>query len=241
MQARTRTRLTEIGLRSYVVTTNGDETIKQLCATATELCHQTAWLLKYQSEDTSEGDSDSEANSSGDDADGRGICDFVRSIKTYIDCLIDLGMALACPALESKVEDKPSQVVLGQRLAHDYHTELITAKYPQANTHLLQSLGKISWERYLRMQRERDANASKNQAVISSNKSHSEFQDSGLGTTLPPVQSSYAESTVSFMTSVADGKRVQIPPLTAEAKDGKSFECNACGLHIVVTNNRAWR
>ncbi|KAF3033694.1 hypothetical protein E8E12_004226 [Didymella heteroderae] len=133
------------------------------------------------------------------------MSDLVRSIKTYVSCLMDLGLALASPALEPEVDDKPCQIILGQRLAHDYYSDLITAKFPQADTHLLQSLGKINWERYLRMQRERDANAHKEQSAISSNKSRSEFQDSGLGTSVPPVQSSYAESTVSFMTSVADG------------------------------------
>jgi hypothetical protein len=216
---------------------------EQLYGTATELCHQTEWALKDEHDDTSDSDSDSDSESISldDSTDNRAMSDFVRSIKTYISCLTDLGSALVCPALEPEVDDKPSQVILGQRLAHDYHTDLITAKYPQADMHLLQSLGKISWDRYLRMQRERDANAHKEQSVIPSNKSCSEFQDSGLGTSLPPAQSSYAESTVSFMTSVAGGKRVQIPPLTAEAKDGKSFECHACGLRIVVTNNRDWR
>jgi hypothetical protein len=107
---------------------------------------------------------------------------------------------------------------------------------------LLQCLGRTSWDRYLRMQRERDSNAH----IISiqdgkSCFSKSEFQDSGIGTSLPHGVSTYAETIISFATSISGGKRVDIPPLPPGAKKGMPFECNACGNSIKATNNRDWR
>jgi hypothetical protein len=97
------------------------------------------------------------------------------------------------------------------------------------------------------MQQEREENAKANatmKAPVSAAKSLaaiSEFQDSGLGTSLPSAPTRYAETVISFMTSIAGGKRVQIPSLPAEAKTGARFECHACGRHIRATNNRDWR
>jgi hypothetical protein len=107
---------------------------------------------------------------------------------------------------------------------------------------LLQCLGKTSWDRYLRMQRERDSNAH----IISiqdgkSCFSRSEFQDSGIGKSLPHGASTYAETIISFATSISGGQRVDIPPLPPGAKKGVPFECNACGNSIKATNNRDWR
>jgi hypothetical protein len=189
--------------------------------------------------DSDDSDSDSDPDSCDDDEDRSTFQDMVQSIKTYTACLVDLGTALDCPALEPEIDDGPTQVVSGQRSAHDYYTDLVQAKFPQAELTLLQNLGSISWKRYLRMQQERDANAHTVHVTVSSTKSSSEFQDSGLGSSIPATR--YAESTVSFMTSVAGGKRVQIPRLTTEAKGGAPFECNACGMRIRMMNNRDWR
>jgi len=172
----------------------------------------------------------------------------------HIDCLVDLSDALEHPAEDPQQhKDEPSVLRVKQRAAHDYHADLILAKFPKAHIELAECLGKISWDRYQRMQQEREINA---KAVVASsvqeqelqgcgNKSHvadSEFQDSGLGTSLPSAPPTrYAETMISYMTSVAEGKRVQIPSLSAEARSGQKFECNACGKLIRAQNNREWR
>jgi hypothetical protein len=168
--------------------------------------------------------------------------ELAQSIKVYTDCLTDLSSALVCPALEPEYDNEPSAVALETYSANDYHTELIRAKFPRAEMILLQCLGKTSWDRYLRMQRERDSNA--HTISIQDGKScfsRSEFQDSGIGASLPHGASSYAETIISFATSISGGKRVDIPPLPPGAKKGVPFECNACGNSVKATNNRDWR
>jgi hypothetical protein len=124
--------------------------------------------------------------------------------------------------------------------------DLIVAKFPKAHVELVECLGKISWDRYQRMQQEREINANiPGGTAASAQKSSgtgSEFRDSALGPSLPSVSATgYAETVISFMTGITEGKRVHFPPLPSAAKTGAQFECNACGRHIRAVNNREWR
>lgn len=214
---------------------------KNLIATAVELCDQTRYLLTDSTD--SAGDSDSESDAS-DAENVFPVTDFVQEVKVYTGYLIDLGSALNSPALEPQPEDAPGVVNLEPRSANGYHTELIKAKFPHADSTLLQHLGEASWERYQRMQKEREVNAYGGVTLAPEARSQiakSDFQDSGIGTSLPQTPSTYAESVMSFLTSVSGGQRANIPPLPAEAKNGSPFECSACGKYIKAANNREWR
>lgn len=233
--------LTNAGLRKYVLAQKPDEAILLLCDAATKLHSQTAWLLTDREDDVSNSDTESSSSS---DEDTTQVQELVHRVRTYTNCLIDLGIALDNPALEPEHDDGPSLITLEQRSAHDYHTDLIKAKFPDAEYRLLQNLGHTSWDRYQRMQQERDLNAHtllEPEACTKSQAASSEFQDSGIGTSLPQTVPTYAETIVSFISSISDGNRVNIPPLSAEAKKGLPFECNACGKLIRATNNREWR
>jgi hypothetical protein len=204
-------------------------------------------------ESVSDSDSDSDSDKSGDEQEQSGLERLVKDVKTHVDCLVDLGNALECPAIDPEHEDEPSVLKFEQRAAHDYHADLILAKFPKAHVELVVCLGRISWDRYQRMQEQREVNANAitslhidNEGIVASAQksrlADSEFKDSGLGTSLPSAPPSrYAETVISFMTSIAGGKRVQIPPLPTEARNGAQFECNACGKNIRATNNREWR
>ncbi len=222
--------LTYAGLKSRVLSQMHDDSTAGLYAAATEICDQTQWLLTDDGENM--GDTDSDVSSS-DDEDTDGLREVADKVKTYTSCLMDLTVALKCPALEPEHDDKPVQLRLEQRSAHDYHTELMRAKFPQSEEDLLHSLGETSWNRYQRMQHEREMNAS--------DAAYSKFRDSGVGTSLPGGASTYTEPIVPFMTSVPGDKRSNIPPLSTEAKSGARFDCNACGKSIRATNNRDWR
>jgi hypothetical protein len=206
---------------------------------------QTKWNLA--SIDRTSGDSDSDADSSGDDSDAYNLESVVGDIKTYTRCLVDLNTALECPATDPDYgDDEPSVRRLSKRSAHDYYADLIIAKYPQATLEVVECLGKANWDRYQRMQLERRNNFvtftshAKEQAKSIAAKSHladSEFQDSGLGTSIP----AHAETVFSFISSTSGGQHARMPPLSTEAKNGESFECSACGKYIKATTNRAWR
>ncbi|KAH7398766.1 hypothetical protein DE146DRAFT_504063 [Phaeosphaeria sp. MPI-PUGE-AT-0046c] len=220
-----------------------------------QIYSQTTWLLRETDGNISDSESDGYSSSDNDISvptkqDG-GLDRLAEDVKVHVQCLNDLSNALESPAIDPKPNDEPSVLKVEQRAAHDYHVDLVTAKFPKAQTELAESLGKISWDRYQRMQNEREINThstaghpAKEGMVASAQKSHvadSEFKDSGLGTSLPAPLTRYAETVVSFMTSIARGKRVQIPPLPQEAKSGSQFECNACGRLVRAVNNREWR
>ncbi|EUC42453.1 hypothetical protein COCMIDRAFT_51464, partial [Bipolaris oryzae ATCC 44560] len=237
------------GMSNFVLPQVKDASVQRQQTTASELYREWKWYLKATDESESEDESDSGDDHEEEDNLPTRVDVMIRRLKTYINCLIGLGTALECPAPDESHDDEPGVVGLGPRFAHDYHTDLIQAKYPVADVYLVQVLGKISWSRFLRMQRERDNNTAATpelQGLLAplatkSTGLSSEFQDSGIGTSLAKSQSSYAESTVSFMTSISGGERVRIPPLPAEGENGQPFECIACAKIVRAENNREWR
>lgn len=235
-----------------------DTATMELYTHTAQIYSQTTWLLKKSEEGVSEIDSDSDSDSEvNSDSPGIAITSgglerLAEDVKIHVQCLFDLSNALEYPAIDPEPNDEPSLLKVEQRAAHDYHKDLIVAKFPKVQIELAECLGRISWDRYQRMQEEREINASnptgrpagEEEMAASGQKSrfaNSEFQDSGLGTSLPAPQSRYAETVISFMTSMTGGKRVQIPPLPAEARAGTQFECSACGRHIRAATNRDWR
>ncbi|KAI1666566.1 hypothetical protein L13192_08810 [Pyrenophora tritici-repentis] len=225
----------------------------QLLEKTTEICKQVKLLLSNFNESTSDSDSSdsSDSDASGDDIINSGMNSVVEDVRNYTGCLLDLSAAFECPANDIEKEVASSIVNVEERAAHDYHAQLLQAKFPSAQTELIHRLGETSWNRYQRMVQERESNANAQIQVevciyqskeSRSFKAASEFQDSGLGTSLPSAPSiSYAETIISFMTSIGGGERVHIPPLSIEAKSGARFECNACGKQIQATTNRDWR
>lgn len=236
--------LMRVGLEKHVIPLIHDRTISDLCSAATELYDQTKWLLIDGDDESNDSESETDSSYPSDEAPARTMHDLVEQVKTYTDCLIDLGTALKCPALDPEPEDEARVVRSEQRAAHDYHTDLIMARFPQAQLALLQTLGKTSWNRYQRMQQERCFNVQMQSAALARAKSEaaaSEFQDSGLGTSLPQVASAYAETIASFVSKMSGDEQIKIPTLSAEAKSGIPFECIACGSRIRITSNREWR
>lgn len=237
----------EIAIKQYSLPGIEDLVCEQLCIENTQLCDKTRWLLLRPGHCTDDSDSGSDSDTSDEDDDGATQDDrfgkLAENVKTLVECLTDLSVGFENPAVDPEDNDEPSFLRVEQRSAHDFHADLIRAKYPEACSELIECLGKISWNRYIRMQHSREQNSHDGPTcVVSTMKSHvtgSKFQDSGLGTSLPPTR--YAESVISYMTSITGGKRVTIPPLTSEAKAGKPFECNACGRYLRATNNRDWR
>jgi hypothetical protein len=215
-----------------------------------QLYDRTRFLLTRYDDYAS--DSDSDDDQSEDNLEQKVLRRLAENVKVHTDCLTELSTALEDPAIDPDQYDEPSVPRVEQRAAHDYHADLVLAKFPNAYTSLVECLGRTSWGRYRRMQQEREQNAIANAKAPADGQQHipsaaksdfanSEFQDSGLGTSIPSAPSQYAETVISFMTSLGGGKRVQIPLLPAKAKSGQQFDCSACGRIIRATNNRAWR
>jgi hypothetical protein len=238
-----------------VVPRTSDVTILRRHAVALELYVQTKWLVLNDDDSDGDSDGDSESEAQSDDAHSESKAagqmmrakSMVGKIETYTNCLMAMGSALDCPAPDDEHVDKTGQLSGEQRCASDYHADLIKAKFPQADVLLVHQLGKASWERYQRMQQERELNSNEGIVSIVSDKSHatfSEFKDSGLGTTLPPPPSYYAPTIVSarsFISSISGGRGIDIPSLSPEARNGAFFDCNACGRSIRAVTQREWR
>ncbi|KAF2708356.1 hypothetical protein K504DRAFT_382015, partial [Pleomassaria siparia CBS 279.74] len=207
---------------------------------------QTKWILDESSSDSG---SDSSEDDNDDNDDNR-IIDIVSDIKNYTQCLVELNAALEYPATDPYLEDNETSTRRSKKHhAYDYYTGLLVEKFPSASPDVVTCLGKANWDRYQRMQLERSNNLNASnirtlyEAVSFVAKSHldsSEFQDSGLGTSIPAQTSAYAATISSFMSSISDGKHIHVPPLPAEAKNGEPFECCACAKYIQATTNRAW-
>jgi hypothetical protein len=235
----------------FVLPSTSDAQLVRRHAVASELYIQTRWLILRA--DESAGDSEDEDQSEDAPSDVEVTCQKARAkmmvgrIRTYTNCLVAMGTALDCPAPDNEHADKTGPLSGKQRCASDYHADLLKAKYPHADDLLVHQLGQRSWERYERMQRERELNANKEVVSELSNKSHaavSEFQDSGLGTSLPPPGSCYAPTIVSarsFISSVTGGRGIEIPALSIEARKGAFFDCSACGRSIRAISDHEWR
>jgi hypothetical protein len=176
----------------------------------------------------------------------------IEEVKTYVGCLVDLSSALECPAVDpDHAEDESRGPRSEKRNAHEYYSDLIVAKFPDASIDLVECLGKANWDRYQRLQLERQNNSSGRiassdtisvrSAALMSHHVDSEFRDSGLGTSIPTQPTTYAETVISFISNVSSGKRVNVPPLPVEGRNGQPFECVACGRYIKATTNREWR
>lgn len=168
----------------------------------------------------------------------------IRKIRTYTECLQDIGQSLDHPALDNSDDEETPFSKIDLCSTEDYHAERLRAKFPTAEMNMLQCLGRMSWHRYQRVQKGRKRNAQRQNVVVLDGKSsavNTEFVDSGLDTSLPAAASSHAAIKKSIMASVNDGKQIHIPPLSAEAKDGHPFECVACGDLVCYTKDHDWR
>jgi hypothetical protein len=231
--------LTTTGLLRHIALDKRDEVIQDLINAAITLNNEVKPLLTDANDEISESESDSE--SSCDEGVADNLQELAQSIKVYTDCLTDLSSALVCPALEPEYDNETSAVISATRSATNFHTEQIRAKFPSAEMVLLQVLGRTSWNRSQRMQRERDPNAQ----IISTQDGKSgvaklEFQDSGVLTSLLHGASTCVETVMSFATSVFGGERVNISPFPPSGKKKLPFDCNAYGNSIKATNNHDW-
>lgn len=183
--------------------------------------------------------------------------DILMDLQAYTECLSSLSSSIEYPAKDLNVGCEESVRVpteLEDRVAHQYYVELISSRFPKARSSLVDCLGKCNWERYNRLQLVRkahameDASRSDDAELPTTGKSNasrslfaeSGFHDSGLGTSIP-VQSAYALSIASFVSSRAESSHSKLPPLSEPAKRGVPFVCDACNKTVQITRTREWK
>lgn len=146
------------------------------------------------------------------------------------------------PCIESPIQDLDAEdtaLVSTDRAMYQYYSELIRARFPDAEPELVDRLGESNWERYRRIRAQCEANSGQEDvAAVSSRETM--FYDSGLGTSVPN-RTGYALTIASFTTSLANGSHAKVPPLSEEAKRGMPFTCDACGKSVRYQRSRDWK
>jgi hypothetical protein len=179
----------------------------------------------------------------------------VKELETDTQCLLDLDplikFAVPDPVANKAEHGKPVAV---DWAPHSVFSDRVSRRFPKADASLVECLAKANLDRFLRGRAEREtrrlaqevsriaADAAallKDSAAANPSESGTKFHDSGLGTSIA-TPSSYAETVMSYQGTESSAS-VRIPPLPEGAKNGKSFECNACGRMLVITNNSAWK
>ncbi|KAI1851129.1 hypothetical protein JX266_003794 [Neoarthrinium moseri] len=189
-------------------------------------------------------DGDSSSSDDGSNLGDDSIREILEDLHTDTICLIELEPLLKNPVLDfiREPDNLATDGVTTPWLPHKAFCDRIESRFPQASPSLITRLGKANYERYIRCQQQRDAQLNNNVSILpvasGGTIDGSEFNDSGIGSSLPTT-SSYAETVMSY----GDGKdrSTRIPPLPTEGRKGKPFECIACGRSVRIMNNSAWK
>ncbi|KAK3290852.1 uncharacterized protein B0H64DRAFT_446673 [Chaetomium fimeti] len=191
--------------------------------------------------DTDNSDSDSSIPFSSD------WDELAEDIWTDVQCLLDLDALIKSPAPDIVQVSRDNQKASVEWKPHVVYTDRIRARFPRADPSLADRLGRANWERFLKGNADREKNEKGGfessgidaaGTIADCTEPVSKFHDSGLGTSIN-TGSAYAETVMSYRRE--GGQSVQIPPLPKEAKQGKPFECVACGRKLVITDSSAWK
>ncbi|KAK1759052.1 hypothetical protein QBC47DRAFT_97977 [Echria macrotheca] len=186
-------------------------------------------------------DSDSSSDASYDVREDN-LKEVLEDLKVDAQCLMDLDPLFKNPALDlSLTKQKAAETI--EWAPEKAYCEKVQQRFPQASISLVHRLGKANWDRYLRLQYQRNTthepSESAPQDVDTGTVAGSKFHDSGMGTSLPTA-SSYAETVMTY-TAGTDGEKIRIPQLPEDAKRGESFECIACARLIRATTTTSWK
>ncbi|KAF4877739.1 hypothetical protein CGCSCA1_v003161 [Colletotrichum siamense] len=218
----------------------------------TNLLESLTWEARRTMEDncgrSDDGDSESDGSTSFDSNDWE---DIAYDIQTDVECLVDLEPLIQSPFVDSRQTKQTSEGTneLQSWTPLQFYSDRIGNRFPHAHHQLVHRLASANWERFQRIRLDKERNmvdttdeeraaatplppTEKGSTVATS-------LDSGLGPSIVPG-SSYAETIMSYGQNVEHS--IKIPPLPAEAKRGKPFDCVACGrLQAGVWNNSTWK
>lgn len=190
--------------------------------------------------DFDDSDSDSSSVSLSSDWD-----EIAEDIWTDVQCLHDLDPLIRFPAPDIIQPSRDTQQEPVEWQPHIAYTDRIKFRFPDADPSLVDRLARANLERFQKGKADRRKNQSagiKSDEVAGTIAEYTEplskFNDSGIGTSIN-TGSAYAETVMSYRQE--GGESVKIPPLSKEAKQGKPFECVACGRKLVITNSSVWK
>lgn len=172
------------------------------------------------------------------------VGEVLEDLKTDTTCLLDLEGLFDNPIIRPDAEPAAFLQNWDEWIPHQAYSDRISSRFPKTTDRLIQRLGKANYERYLRCQEERNNSRSVNPLLEATTSdvidgASSKFHDSGIGSSLPTTASSYAETIMSY--GADEKRRVRVPPLPAQARDGNPFECICCGKWVRIRTTTAWK
>jgi len=214
----------------------------KLSARAGDIAATTQFSIADGEDGESESDSDDDPDSG---LGGASVEDIAEDLKTDVQCLVDLGPRYDEPIRDRAIEEKEAPPPTGPTAWNpaEYLASRIRHRYPEGEDGLLTLLGYQNWDRLQALYAVRESNRETAQKpemaeTPAGEKAGTEFHDSGLGTSIV-TPSSYAETVVSYHGS--KGGPIRIPPLPAEAAQGKSFRCPVCGQSVQISTTSRWK
>lgn len=207
--------------------------------------------------------SDGETCSSDDGASTTGTTDpkvkrrSLEKIEFYTKCLMDLLPSMeqayknSCdPGL--RLEEKSVKISFHITEAARPYVLQAYDKFRNANTFLVERLGEVNWQRFIRVRQLMAAELPQNDSEdvqVSARSTFfpaSKFHDSDLGSSLDP-NSSFARTDAShssFVSSLAEkeGSCARVPSTPNEVAEGIPFECFICKRMLTKIRNRVdWK
>ena len=213
--------------------------IATLLETAESLIHETHPSNISRSDQESDSEVEIEAS------DNKTILDELAALtRNLIELNSALEHAVIDPEYVHEVPAMPNELSLAP---HQFYSNCIREKFPQAAEELIEHLGKANLERYRYIQAQKESVDEEDEALVVQetatvhDRGASTFHDSGIGTSLQ--RSTCAPSVISsFASTEAGGSfNFKFPPIPEVAKSGEPFECDGCGRQVVMANQRAWR
>lgn len=239
--------------------------------TAQSISHQTLDDIIAEAKTSLHVDFDSSSDSEESESDSSTFTDSeinwddaIEDLKTDVQCLIELDLIIRYPApdFHKRYSSHGKKKMAPHWEPHLSYSDKIANRFPDAALSLVDWLARANWERFKKTNAIREENIAAaavtggegplliGEAAVAADAtgsargaqtyvaSGSKFHDSGLGDSIR-AGGGYADTIMSYQ---AKGREsVRIPSLPQGAKEGKPFDCVACGRRLVITNNSTWK
>ncbi|KAI1096620.1 hypothetical protein F5B19DRAFT_437278 [Rostrohypoxylon terebratum] len=196
-------------------------------------------------EDSSDSASDISDNEGcdNDDSHEESMQDASETLLDEIGLLLDLGPRLEEPVPDYFTREQPPALTEPehQNPSHCF-ADIISTKFPQCDSTLVDVLSKSCWDSMIRLLRRREANTkgkvpSTRVSIDQATTYYSKSPD--LGPSMPSNKP-YANTIVSWHTK-GGTTRARLPTPVKNVGQSLKFQCIACGEDIIKKNTKTWK
>lgn len=206
------------------------------------------YLEEYDALENSDSESDCSSDSLSDN-----WSEVAEDLLTDVQCLLDLDPLIQSPVINQDRRHTGRDKEAIQWKPHLSYNDKIKHRFPQADANLIDRLSLANWERFLINKATREQNlveyelsvrkdvaseSPKDAVVPDINKYRLNSLESNQGSNIRS-EIAYAETSMSY--KFRGRVTARIPPLSSEARQGKPFDCLACGKTLSISTNYIWK